>query len=317
MDPVFFTRCYSPASVGSFTSGKLAVGRERKNLKEKELLDEFRKHRFLSNREPTALVSVSSLIIRTLSCALVQWCGKDEDEYQTEPQPADEIFIAFIAVPAQDSGIYHHAKALASQLGDITRDMKIYQSEYIFEWEIPPKYILHTVSLQTLMDNGLGIERYIDGDGRAPSTDTLRSQLANYYFGDPVYEYEAGLDLGFMARCFGARAPVYSIAEQFIDNLWYRSESKISREQIDDGVHTAFVDWWLNEYDSTVEYHEYKEWASALENCMIGDYGFLYADMCAGMYSDQGKIDQKLRMIEERHELMRQDIERAALELGL
>jgi hypothetical protein len=287
-------------------------------LDEDELLAEFHKHRFINNKEPTALVSVSSRIVNTLSRALVKWRGIDEDEYQVESEPADETWIAFIAVPAEDSGIYyHHARALARQLE--VEDPMLYQSEYVFEWKIPSKYILHTVSLQTLIDRGLDIERYIDGDGRPPSTDTLRDGLATYYFGYSTNEYETGLSLGFMARCFGARAPVLLIARRFIDEVYGRFRFKkahrkwVDFEQLHEGIHTALIDWWLSDSDFVMEYRQHEEWASVLEDCMEQDYIFFDEDM----YSDPVERDQELQEIEIRHKLMREDIERAAIELGL
>jgi hypothetical protein len=57
-------------------SGRGAVGEKLGNDK---LLAEFQKHRFLKNTEPTALVSVSSRIVDTLSRALVKLCGKNEN----------------------------------------------------------------------------------------------------------------------------------------------------------------------------------------------------------------------------------------------
>jgi hypothetical protein len=87
-------------------------------LSRDELLDEFRNHRFLSNQEPTILVSVSSRLVNTLSRTLVKWCGKNENGYQFEAEPADKIFITFIDIPAPDRGLYHHAEALAEQFGD-------------------------------------------------------------------------------------------------------------------------------------------------------------------------------------------------------
>lgn len=131
MTPRFYIRSFSSASVGSFTSGRGAVGEKLDN---DEKLAEFQKHRFLNNTEPTALVSVSSRFINTLSRALVKWCGIDKGGYKVDQEPADEIWIAFIDILASDSGIYHHAKVLAEQLEDEEKPM-LYASEYVFEWE--------------------------------------------------------------------------------------------------------------------------------------------------------------------------------------
>lgn len=88
----------------------------------------------------------------------------------------------------------------------------------MFEGGIPPEYIRHTVSLQTLIYRGLSIERYIGNDGIAPSTGTLKYLMATKYLDDSTWQYEIGLNIGLMARCFGAQAPVLDIAKQFIDD---------------------------------------------------------------------------------------------------
>lgn len=333
MTPRFFIRCHSSASVGSFTSGRGAVG---ERLDDDELLAEFQRHRFLNNREPTALVSVSSRFVNTLSRALVKWYGIDEDEYQVEQEPAHEIFITFIKIPAPDIGICHHARTLAEQLEDEENPV-IYASEYVFEWEIPPKYIIHTVSLQTLIDRGLGIGRYIAENGRPPSTDTLKDLMATSYLDDSIWQYEVGLNIGLMAKCFGARPPVLDIARQSIDEctvehyydyhdlcLYVLFGSMESHKQCivfdqldlrDDGIHTAIFEWWLCDETFNLEYDQYKEWVSELEQFMEQDY--FYDDELRDVYGDPVKEDRELQEIKIRHERMKADIEGAAVELGL
>lgn len=335
MTPRFFTRCHSGTSVHPFRSRKRAVGEK---LSMDELLAEFQKHRFLNNEEPTKLVSVSSRLINTLSRALVKWCGKNENGYRGEAEPADEIFITFIDIPAPDSGLYHHAEALAKQLGD-RREAWRYASEYVFEGEIPPEYIRHTVSLQTLIDRGLGLERYIGNDGIAPSTNTLKYLMATEYLDDSTWQYEIGLNIGFMARCFGAQAPVLDIAKQFIDDctvelcidkqdyyIYAHFGSKESRKQCldlgdpslrEDGIYTAIVEWWLCDETFMQKYDQYREWVSIMEDCMLEDYISFYGDICDRMYSDSFERDLKLQAIKANHERINADIERAAVELGL
>jgi hypothetical protein len=92
----------------------------------------------------------------------------------------------------------------------------MFKNEYIFEWEIPEKYIVHKVSVQTLLERGLNMERYCDysNDKRQlPPAYLLRQDIAKHIL-DPGNNdaYEIGMSLGHMARCFGARAPVCDIA---------------------------------------------------------------------------------------------------------
>ena len=42
--------------------------------------------------------------------------------------------------------------------------------------------------------------------------------MATEYLDDSTWQYEIGLNLGLMARCFGAQAPALNIAKQFIDD---------------------------------------------------------------------------------------------------
>lgn len=269
--------------MGYFTSGRAAVG---KKLEKKELLEEFQKHRRHNNTEPTALVSVSSRIVSTLSRALVKNRGVDEDGNQVKQEPAEAIWIAFIAVPDPGSGIYHHARSLAEQLGDGVNPVR-YQSEYVFEWRIPQEYIIHTVSLQTLIDRGFGIENFIDEHGKPFSSDRLKGYIALNYVFPPKYGNGLGLNLELMVKHFGARAPVFNIAWQFINDCEFQLRSLCNRygNRLElhellgcrkNGIFTAPIEWWFDDLHWNLEYHQYKEWVFALEDCMQQDYIFFY-----------------------------------------
>jgi hypothetical protein len=336
MAPRFFTRCYSSSSIGALTSGKGAVGEK---LGGDMLLREFQNHSFHSQHRNlrkkllrTALVSVSDRIIDTLSRALVKWQGLEE----IEPEPADQIWVVFIAVPGPDSGIYHHGKDLAGKIGKL--DLCKYKHEYIFEWEVPQKYIIHTVSLQTLMDRGLGVENYIE-HGRPPSTQTLKERMSIDYLFPSTCGDEIGLNLGFMARCFGARAPVLEIAWQFIDDcthvidrnddlpracIWYGSKKgckawvSFEHSSIEGGIRTALYEWWLNDIDFLLEYQRHITWVCELEDCMEQDW----IDYCidshdAIHYCVDFDAVTEYSKLGKRNERTRAEIEFAAIELGL
>jgi hypothetical protein len=132
--------------------------------------------------------------------------------------------------------------------------------------------------------------------------------MATKYLDDSTWQYEIGLNIGLMARCLGAQAPVLDIAKQFIDDctvgfyfdkqdyyIYARFGSKESRKQCmdlndprlrEDGIYTAIVEWWLCDETFMQKYDQYIEWISALEACMEHDYISFYECMCDGMYTD-------------------------------
>jgi hypothetical protein len=257
---------------------------------------------------------------------------------RSKPEPADKIFISFIDIPASDSGIYHHAKVLAEQLEDEEKP-GLYASEYVFKWEIPEEYIIHTVSLQTIIDRGLGMERYIGNDGIAPSTDALRCLMATEYLDDSIWQYEIGLNLGFMARRFGARAPLLDIAEQFIDDctvelyldkqdyyIYVRFGFRESPKQCTDydqlrlrkdGIQTAIFEWWLHDETFILKYDQYIKSVSVLKESMKKECRAFEDGVRRGMYIDPGEENRELRKIQARHKRIKADIERSAVQLGL
>ena len=131
-----------------------------------------------------------------------------------------------------------------------------------------------------------------------------------------------------MVKRFGARAPVFNIASQFINDcqfhlhsLCYRFGNKLELHELlgsrKDGICTALTEWLFDDLHCNLEYHEHKEWVFALENCMEQDYISFYECMCDGMYTDPVDRGRKLQEIEAEHETTNADIERAAIKLGL
>jgi hypothetical protein len=141
-----YTRVYSNTSPRQLVSGKGAKG---SSLSRTQLRNEFRNHSVLRSQTPTALVSVSDRIIDTVKRAY-------EKHYIGNESPAD-IWIVFIKVPAatEDPKI-HPAFKLAEECGLPEPNLRYH--EFVFEWAIPDEYVLHKVSLQTLMDRGLSWE---------------------------------------------------------------------------------------------------------------------------------------------------------------
>jgi hypothetical protein len=97
----------------------------------------------------TALISVTVNFTDALRRAF--------EKYYEGDNPA-RIWIVFVSVPDKDKGTYHRAERLAQENGE--DEPRKFKDEYIFEWEIPEKYIVHRVSVQTLLERGLDMERY-------------------------------------------------------------------------------------------------------------------------------------------------------------
>ena len=133
-----FYRSFSDSSAGGLASGKGKGGRQ---LSTRELLSEFDYHKEISSTQPTALTSVSVGFIDVLCLVFNKLYIGDKP---------DQIWIVFISVPHEDKSIYYHAEHLAREIGHDTPRM--FKNEYIFVYEIPEKYIIHKVSVQTLLE---------------------------------------------------------------------------------------------------------------------------------------------------------------------
>jgi hypothetical protein len=139
-----YTRVYSNSSDGKLVSAK---GPKVDALTDTALLEEFRNHAIKRNRKPTALVSGSDRIVDTLQRAFSK---------HNDGEPPAEIWIAFIEVPSttnQSLTRIHSAKELAERCGH--PNPNLFYHEVVFEWAIPEDYVLHRVSLQTLLQRGI------------------------------------------------------------------------------------------------------------------------------------------------------------------
>jgi hypothetical protein len=268
----YFYRCYSNSSAGALISGAgLGHGKPLGT----NLFDQFISHVLNPSRQhPTALISTSSRLIDTLQRAFSKF-------YNHREHP-NQIWIAFIYVPDEDKRVYHHAEDLAEQCEH--EEPQLFRYEYLFEWEIPAKYLVHTVSVETLMNRGFDMDLYLHNNV-FPNTHDLRWRFASIML-KPWYEgYDIGLGLGLMVRAFGARAPVRQLALQLvrdchtvrqIDNKsrnvfisYGDGDFRLDAEQfhaIEEGIDTALMDWWLADTDFYKAYEEYCDWAVEIEN---------------------------------------------------
>jgi hypothetical protein len=161
-----YTRAYSKSSARQFVSAK---GPKGDPLSDTALVEEFRNHAKKWNREPTALVSGSDRIVDTSKRAF--------DMHYEDGESSADIWIAFIEVPSttnETATRIHSAKELAEKCGD--PEYKKFSHEFVFEWAIPEKYVVHEVSLQTLMERGLRERRFLQ-----PSTAEVQRYTAKEF----------------------------------------------------------------------------------------------------------------------------------------
>ena len=276
---MIYTRAYSKSSAGGFVSGKASTGDP---LSYKTLLEEFRKHVNKRNRVPTALVSGSDRIVDTLKRAF--------DKHYEDGESSAEIWIAFIGVPPtrdQTATRIHSAKDLAERC-ELPEPNKFFH-EVVFEWAIPEKYVLHEVSLQTLMNRELQENWFLQqstAEGRRSTARELQGHSP----------WEIGVTLGFFARKFGARAPLNWVSHQLFHDcvradilyddvirLTYAHEHTEPVDEyteivdfqffcdLDDGINTSLCDWWLSDIGFFLDYKEFKERRDMTEESMNWD----------------------------------------------
>jgi hypothetical protein len=259
----YFYRCHSKSSAGSLISGK---GRSQgRRLSDSGLGSEFINHTHLQSADPTALISVSSRLIDTIQRAF--------NKFYEQGECPGQIWIAFIYVPDVHKHVYHHAEYLADKY-HLANPSRL-QYEYIFEWEIPEEYLIHQVSVETLMACGADMKEFLHfGEGypcrgALPPTSVLRDEFAAELLESSDDGYAGGIGLGLLARCFGARSPLRQITQQllrdcirerFIDNddqlirVSYKGNDGTVLDfahyrVIENGVELGLYDWRLTDSD--------------------------------------------------------------------
>lgn len=329
--PGIYTRTYSRRGAGQLTSAKEPRGGP---LSHAELANEFRRHADKSNRVHTALVSVSDRIIDTVNRAF--------DKHYEDGEPAADIWIAFIRVPATihtAPAQPHAAQSLAEECRD--PEAGLYRHEFVFEWAIPESYLVHEVALQTLMDRGLTWENLTGGCLERLPTFELRYCMAKRLqsIHDP---WEAGIYLGSFARNFGARAPLDWVAHQlFYDCV----RTKILEEDVvrlgdthqpkrsefvdfnffcalDDGIETALIDWWLADLDFCFENEEFQEYRGEMEDSIVWDQVEFWEVWREANDSSQrsrhiSRCEMAYNKIIDRHREIRAAVEAQAVRIGL
>ncbi|RAH82896.1 hypothetical protein BO86DRAFT_63461 [Aspergillus japonicus CBS 114.51] len=325
----YFYRCFSKTSAGALRCGLARTGPP---LSESDLLLHFEQHMISASRNRTALVSTTDRPIEAIHRAFVKYYNLNER--------ADDIWIAIISVPVGENKTLpcHRAEKLALKLGYRLEESKKFMHEYIFEWEIEHQYVKHMVSVETLLKRGLDLDTYLQND-RLPSLRGFRDLMIDMIVEPPADGYSVGIELGRMARCFGARAPVEKIAHSllrdcptniFVHNdgeyvTWKRSGAEpvdIDFEHIywiQQGIDEALFDLWLADIDFIEDRITHAELANALTSEMEILWELywedVYFDAWDGVNSDSAADKaQKLRC---REQEIHNQIERHAVSIGL
>jgi hypothetical protein len=161
---------------------------------------------------------------------------------------------------------------LAKEAGLSPEDQKKFDSEFIFEWEIEEEYVVHTVSLRTLLDRGLCFDNYTEPvyhrrhrtwRRQLPSTSDLRTEIAKGVSGRDPFEH--GVHSARMAKCFGARAPVEEVA--WLVSRWFKSGIFTDKQwnAVDVGIDYGLNDWWRVDPDFVDSLNLFNDYARGLE----------------------------------------------------
>lgn len=80
-------------------------------------------------------------------------------------------------MPYESKSLYHHIEDLAQKHSNPIQ----FRNEYLFEWEIPEEYIIHKVSVQTLLERRLNIKCYLRYSKKGKldmTTSALKEEIA-------------------------------------------------------------------------------------------------------------------------------------------
>ena len=251
---------------------------------------------------------------------------------------SDEVWIAFIGIPYatdQTAVRIHSARNLAKKCE--FEKPHVFYHEIVFEWAIPESYVLHMVSLQTLLERGLPELYFIQ-----KSTKEVRRYHAIQF--QQQSPWEIGVTLGVFAKKFGARAPLKWVAYQLFhdcvrvrvldDDVIEHKYAHRDTAMVDfqfcsdlaDGVDTSLFEWWLSDIDFVLDYEEFKEWRAVTEDSMIWDliefwetwheldYDGTVVELCTGGKPLHDLARKKLSI---KHDENRAAIEKEAVKIGL
>ncbi|KAG9922342.1 hypothetical protein KCV05_g9144, partial [Aureobasidium melanogenum] len=236
--PDVLYRCWSTKSASDSRSGKVRRGVRPHDFTQAELLQEFQQHRNLYSRTPTAFVSTTSNFLRALHIAYKKmWLGEDKRG----------IMIAFFTNRPDAQTKIYPAQDFAIESGSSEEEVKNFENEYIFHWEVPDDNVIHIISMDLVIRRGFALPGTRTGQ-LFPSLSELRSAMKDY--GDQLSPFERGYLCGTAACMFGIRAPIYDIAYDM--SRWARADAynakgwkivdKMREEAIQDRIVTVAED---------------------------------------------------------------------------
>jgi hypothetical protein len=209
--------------------------RSRKSLNQHSwtaagLLQEFQEHRNLYSHTPTAFVSTTSNFLRALHIAY-QRIHNGEDTRQIE--------IAFLTSRTDTQTRIHPAKNFAIGSGSSEDEVRLFENEYIFLWEVPEDNAIHTVSMDLVIRREFTLPGIRTGQP-FPSLSDLRRAIVDRR--DQLAPFERGCVCGSDACMFGLRVPVHEIASQM--SHWVRggAYSAKSWRIVDQAIEEAIQD---------------------------------------------------------------------------
>ncbi|KAJ5242378.1 uncharacterized protein N7469_000705 [Penicillium citrinum] len=292
-----FYRCFSKSSGGALKCGLDSTG---PRLSKSDLLSNFKKHIIFDPNIGTALVSATDRPIEALHRAFVKY-------YNHKEEPSD-IYIAIVSVP----------------------EKKEFNHEYIFEWEIEEQYV-EIVSVKTLLDRGLNLDSYTQND-RLPGLQEFRFSMSEMIFSLSLDGYSVGRELGRIAKCFGARAPVKEIAyklcidspthiyakEENLDVKWRVTENNESGKY--EIVRNRDIDfdhfYWIVFIENFIAHTELaNNLAAEIDNLWELYWDGLSSEAWNGINS--GSATEKARKVESREQEILDQIESHAISIGL
>ncbi|KJK73710.1 hypothetical protein H634G_11010 [Metarhizium anisopliae BRIP 53293] len=314
---------------GALRSGLGVTGPK---LSRRLLLKNFSRHRISRKVQrfvpeyATALASASDRILDTLARSL--------HKHYVDGVPAEEIHIIFIQISeSQRSGLpVHSARELAEEL-QVDEPYRFHH-EYVFEWAIPDECVVHTVTLKTLLNRGLSMEKFLL-HGQFPTTRELSQAMAEDFFRD-ADAWEVGLQLGFFGRYFGANAPTNWIVNQLYWDMVVKvgyvlgepeyvrvrypdgEEDHLDRHflaHMKDGMDTCLIDWWLLDVDFVLAVREFEDWKDLQEELLLDSQIDFYLDWEENHH--HADFVRAKKRLEEREMRLMASIESESIRVGL
>lgn len=258
--PHILFRVWSSDSAGTNSAQGCRSGDQNRrpvNLYEKA--QNFENHRKMDNLIPTCFISTTDDPIRALRYAIdLDFKGKSS-----------------VQIGVIRSNRYTPAEDFAALIGQRS---SLFNTEFLFEWEIKRTEILHVVPLETLVRNGLykkcrvlDPDTWPDVDAALPPLRELRLQMYNNneqaWRGGNTWPERSGNYVAAIAICFGCDAPLHAITSL----IWERGTHFVPENYWDDELKLRIRDAIQARLAGVARYCPGDEWCGELAELDIGD----------------------------------------------